>query len=61
MDILKILISKMDVKMNFRITTKNNANDPEIGFPTKSILKSFSLTAAGPTAWFIKFNFTTLS
>ena len=30
-------ISKMGVKMNLRIITKNNAADSEIGFLTKSI------------------------
>ena len=34
-----ILISKMDVKMNLGIITKNRAADQEIGFLTKSILK----------------------
>ena len=31
-----ILISKIGVKMNLRIITKNHAADPEIGFLTKS-------------------------
>ena len=35
----EILISKLVVKMNLRIITKNYAADPEIGFVTKSILK----------------------
>ena len=33
----KILISKIGVKRDLRIFTKNNAADPEIGFLTKSI------------------------
>ena len=41
----------MDVKMNFRIITKNRAADPEIGFLTKSILKSYGRATAMPTAW----------
>ena len=36
--------------MNFRITTKNRAADPEIGFLTKSILKLYGPAAAMPTA-----------
>ena len=36
-------ISEMGVKMNLRIMTKSYAADPEIGFPTKSILQPFGL------------------
>ena len=45
----KILILKMNVKMIFRSKTKNHTADPEIGFLTKSILKSYGRAAAMPT------------
>ena len=48
----RILISKLDVKMNLSIITKNHAADPEIGFRTKSILKTYA--AAMPTVWELK-------
>ena len=41
----------MGVKMNFRIRTKNLATDREIGFLTKSILKTNGRAAAIPTSW----------
>ena len=41
----------MDVKMNSRVSTKNNAADPEKGFLIKSILKLCGRTRAMPTAW----------
>ena len=44
------LISKMAVKMNLRIMTKNHAADPEIGFLTKSISKPNGCATAMPTA-----------
>ena len=44
-------ISKMGVKMNLRIITKNHAADPEIGFLTKSISKPNGCATAMPTAW----------
>ena len=44
----------MGVKMNLRIITKIHAADPEIGFLTKSISKSYGRTAAMPTAWELK-------
>ena len=47
----EILISKMSVKMNFRIITKNHEVDPEIGFLTKSISKPYGRTTAMPPAW----------
>ena len=47
-------ISKLGVKMNFRMIMKNHAADPEIGFLseilTKSILKPYDRNAAMPTA-----------
>ena len=46
-----ISVSKMGVKMNIRIITKNNAANPEIGFFTKLILKPYDRAAAMPTAW----------
>ena len=45
------MISKMDVKMNLRIITKNHAADPEKGLLTKSISKSYGRATAMPTAW----------
>ena len=46
-----ILISKRDVKINFRIITKNHAAYPEIRFLTKSISKPYGRATAIPTAW----------
>ena len=46
----RTLISKMAVKMNLRIITKNHAADPEIGFLTKSISKPNGRATAMPTA-----------
>ena len=37
--------------MNLRVSTKNNAADPEKGFLIKSILKLCGRTRAMPTAW----------
>ena len=45
------LISKMAVKMNLKIITKNHAADPEIGFLTKPISKPDGCATAKPTAW----------
>ena len=45
------LISKMAVKMNLRIITKNHAADPEIGFLAKSISKPNGWATAMSTAW----------
>ena len=42
----KILISKMSVKMNLGILTKNHAAEPEIGFLTESIAKLFGRATA---------------
>ena len=47
----EFLISKIDVKMNLSIITKNHAADPEKGFLTKSILKTYGRAMAIPTAW----------
>ena len=46
-----ILISKIDVNLNYWIMTKNHIVDPEIGFLTKSILKPYGHTAAMPVVW----------
>ena len=46
-----ILISKRDVKIKFRIITKNHAAYPEIRFLTKSISKPYGRATAIPTAW----------
>ena len=45
------MISKIGVKMNLRIITKNHAADPEISFLTKSISKPNGRATAMPTAW----------
>ena len=44
----------MAVKMNFRIITKNQAADPEIGFLTKLLSKPYGLLTAVPLAWELK-------
>ena len=44
------MISKMAVKMNLRIITKNHAADPEKDFFKKSILKPFGRAKPMPTA-----------
>ena len=49
------LLPKMAVKMNFGVITKNHPADPEIGFPTKSILKPYSRATAMPTVWELRF------
>ena len=46
-----ILISKMSVKMNVKITRKNHEADPEIRFLRKSILKSNARATAMPPTW----------
>ena len=45
-----ILISKIGVKINLKIITKNHAADPEIGFLTKSISKPYGRATAMPPA-----------
>ena len=45
------LISKIGVKINSRIITKNHASDPEIRFLTKSIPKPYGRATAMPPAW----------
>ena len=40
-----ILISKIDVKLNLRIITKNHAADSKKGPPLKSILEPIGLTS----------------
>ena len=40
----------MGVKMNFRIISKKHADDLQIGFLTKSILKPYGRSAEMPTA-----------
>ena len=51
------LISKMAVKINLRIITKNHAADPEIGFLKKSISKPNGCATAMPTVWEVKMIF----
>ena len=46
-----ILNSKIGVKINFRIITKNHTADPEKRFLTKSILKAYGRATAMPPAW----------
>ena len=41
----------MNVKMNFRIITNNNAANPEIGFLTASISRPYGRTRVITTAW----------
>ena len=44
------MISKIGVKINLKIITKNHEADPEIGFLTKSISKRYgNKTAMPPT------------
>ena len=51
-----ILISKMGVKMNLSIETKNHSADSGKGFLTKSISKLYGRATAMPPAWeLIKF------
>ena len=45
------MISKMGVKMNLRLITKNHAADPEIGFLTKPISKPYDCAMAMSQAW----------
>ena len=46
-----ILILKMDIKMNFKITANNHEADPEKGFLTKSISKPYGRATVMPPAW----------
>ena len=46
-----LFISKMGVKMNFRIITKYRWADPERRFLTKSILKPYGYATAMAPAW----------
>ena len=45
------MISKIALKMNLKIRTKNHAADPEIGFLTKSISKPYGCAMAMPPAY----------
>ena len=47
----------MDLRIDFRIITKNHAADKEIGFLTKSISKLNGYATAMPTAWELKLTF----
>ena len=44
-------MSKIGVKMNLRVKTKNHTADPGIGFLTKSISKLYDRATAKPPAW----------
>ena len=46
-----MLISKMGVKMNLKITTKNHVADQEKVLFTISISKSYGRATTKPTAW----------
>ena len=48
---LIILISKMDLKMNLRIITKNHARDSKIGSPLKIDFRADGTHDSHPTAW----------
>ena len=48
--------SKMDIKINLRIITKNHAADPEKEFLTKSISKPYGRATAMPRAWELSIN-----
>ena len=50
------LISKMDLKMNLRIITKNHADDSKIGSLLKIDFKAEWTHESMPTAWELKFN-----
>ena len=45
-----ILISKMSVKMNFRIITKNHADDSKIRYPQKIDFRADGTHETHPTA-----------
>ena len=47
----------MGVKMNFRVITKSDAVDSEIGFLTKSISKPYGCATAMSPAWEFKSKF----
>ena len=51
------MISKIGVKMNLRIISKNHAADSEIGFLKKSILMPYGRATAIPPAWELRFFF----
>ena len=53
----EILISKMGVKMNLIMITKNHAADSVIGFLTKSISNPCGRTTATPTALDLNLNY----
>ena len=46
-----ILISKIGVKMNFRILTKNHAADSKIGLPQKMDFRAARTHESNSTAW----------
>ena len=52
-----IFISKLVVKMNLRIITKNHAADPKIRLLRKSISKPYGRVTAIPTAWELRQKF----
>ena len=48
------MISKMGVKMNLRITTKNHAADSKIRSPQKIDFRADGAQESHPTAWELK-------
>ena len=50
----QILISKMNVKMNLRIITKNHADDSKIGSSLKIDFKAEWTHESMPTAWVLR-------
>ena len=50
-----ILISKMDVKMNLRIITKNHADDSKIGSLLNIDFKAEWTHESMPTAWVLTY------
>ena len=52
----QILISKMDVKMNLRIITKNHAADSKIGSLLKIDFRADWTHESNPTAWELSVN-----
>ena len=51
-----IFIFKMDVKLNFRIITKNHAADLKIGFAQKIDFRAVGAHESHPTAWELSFS-----
>ena len=50
------MISKIDVRMKFRIITKNHATDSKVGFPLKIDFRAVETHEYHPTAWELNWN-----